>query len=205
MTERKLPDDIDPQSGYRLALPDRDRLDPVARDIYDYFADPDGTSYVGLWGPGGIRLHSPRVAEHTQSINRYIRRDAGIDPRLREIAVLITAREHDSQFEWCAHEPEALQQGVSPEIIDIIKHRKPLDGLDEADALVIRLGREIFVAPRVEPETFARALSQFGARGLVDFVTLMAGYAATAMLLKTFDLQIKPHWEPLLPMDEEKS
>jgi 4-carboxymuconolactone decarboxylase len=186
-------------------LPDRDGLDPVGRDIYDYFADPDGTSYVGLWGPGGIRLHSPRVAEHTQSINRYIRRDAGIDPRLREIAVLITAREHDSQFEWSAHEPEALEQGVSPEIIDIIKQRKPLDGLDDTDALVIQLGREIFGAPRVERETFARAIDFFGKRGLVDFVTLMANYAGTAALLKTFDLQIKPDWEPLLPENEENT
>lgn len=202
MTDRKLPDDIDPVSGYRLPLPDREGLDPVARDIYDYFADPDGTTYVGLWGPGGIRLHSPRVAEHTQSINRYIRRESGIDPRLREIAVLITAREHDSQFEWCAHESEALKQGVSPEIIDIIKHRKPLDGLDDTDALVIQLGREVFGGPRVERETFARALSLFGERGLVDFVTLMGNYAATAALLKTFDLQIKPDWEPLLPTEE---
>ncbi len=201
MTERKLPDDIDPTSGYRLPLPDRDALDPVGRDIYDYFADPDGTSYVGLWGPGGIRLHSPRVAEHTQSINRYIRRESGIDPRLREIAVLVTAREHDSQFEWTAHEPEALEQGVSPEIIDVIKHRLPLGALDDTDALVIQLGREIFGGPRVEPETFVRALDLFGARGLVDFVTLMANYAATAALLKVFDMQIKPNWQPLLPTD----
>ena len=202
MTDRKLPDDVDPESGYRLPLPDRDGLDPVAQKIYDYFADPDGTSYVGLWGPGGIRLHSPRVAEHTQSINRYIRREAGIDPRLREIAVLTTARAHDSQFEWTAHEPEALEQGVSQEIIDVIKHRKPLDGLDDIDALVIQLGRELFEEPRVTPETFARALEHFGRRGLVDFVTLMGNYAQTAAILKAFDMQIKPHWEPLLPVDE---
>jgi len=201
MTERKLPDDIDPASGYRLPLPDRAGLDPVAQKIYDYFADPEGTSYVGLWGPGGIRLHSPRVAEHTQSINRYIRREAGIDPRLREIAVLTTARAHDSQFEWTAHEPEALEQGVSQEIIDVIKHRRPLDGLNETDALVIQLGREIFEGPRVTSETFARALARFGKRGLVDYVTLMANYAATAALLKAFDMQIKPHWQPLLPVE----
>jgi len=43
-----------------------------------------------------------------------------------------------------AHEPEALGGGISREIIEIIKHRNDTNGLDEADAIVIELGREIF-------------------------------------------------------------
>ena len=60
------------------------------------------------------------------------------------MAILTTARELDSQFEWAAHEPEALGGGISREIIEIIKHRKDTNGLDEADAIVIELVREIF-------------------------------------------------------------
>jgi hypothetical protein len=36
-----------------------------------------------------------------------------------------------------AHEPEALRQGVSRDIIEIIEHRLDTDGLDPADAIVI--------------------------------------------------------------------
>jgi 4-carboxymuconolactone decarboxylase len=38
--------------------------------------------------------------------------------RVRELAILTTARELDSQFEWAAHEPEALGEGISREIIE---------------------------------------------------------------------------------------
>ena len=59
---------------------------------------------------------------------------AGFTPRVREIAFLTTSREMDNQFEWTAHEPVALEAGVPEAVIDVIKHRKPTDGLDGADA-----------------------------------------------------------------------
>ncbi len=69
-----------------------------------------------------IRLYS-KIAEPSGAINRYLRFEAGISPRVREIAILSTAREMDSQFEWVAHEPEALKEGVPANVIDLIQYR----------------------------------------------------------------------------------
>jgi len=82
------------------------------------------------------------------------------------LAILVTAREPDSQFEWEAHEPAAFREGVSRDIIEIIKHRLDTDGLDPADAVVIELGREIFGARKVASKTFGRSLKQFGSQSL---------------------------------------
>src|SRR5438309_9234901 len=79
-----------------------------------------------------------------------------------------------------------------PGIIDIIKHRKVTSGLDEADAIVIELGREIFGVRKVASATFARALRQFGRRALVDLVALMGNYAGTAARLTAFEMQLDP-------------
>src|SRR5215468_6312886 len=147
-----MPSDIDPQSGFRLPLPKREDLDEVGKRHYDRVAQP-GASLAGLQGPSGIQLYSPRSAEHVRALNRYLRYEAGFTPRVREIAILATAREMDSQFEWCAHEPEALKEGVEPQVIDVIKHRKSTAGLNEADAAVIELGREIFRDHKVTSET----------------------------------------------------
>jgi 4-carboxymuconolactone decarboxylase len=103
-----------------------------------------------------------------------------------------------SQFEWAAHEPEALCEGISPEIIEVIKHRMGTSGLDEVDAIVIELGREIFCARKVASATFARSLRQFGRRALVDLVALMGNYAGTAALLTAFDVQLDPGQPPPL-------
>ena len=55
-------------------------------------------------------------------------------------------------------------------VIDAIKHRKTTAGLDEADATIIDLGRQMFHDRKVTPETFARAKALFGPHKLVDLV-----------------------------------
>lgn len=193
------PDDIDPQSGCRLPSPNRDELGPEGRRIYDSLADPSGGTLRGLRGPGGIMLHSEELARRARPVNQYLRNESGIEPSLRELAILATARELDSQFEWAAHEMEALRVGVPANVIDAIKHRRPLDTIDPDDAVVIALAREIFTARRVASDTFARALARLGRKRLVELVALMGNYAATAALLTAFDMQLDPGQEPPLP------
>jgi 4-carboxymuconolactone decarboxylase len=197
------PDDIDPQSQCRLPLPRRDELDAEGQRIYDSLADPQGGSLRGLRGPGGIHLHSPALARHSRPLNRYLRQEAGLGGRLRELAILVTARELDSRFEWAAHEAEALRDGLAPAIIETIRHRRDTGQLDAADAVVIELGREIFTARKVGSATFARALAQFGRRQLVDLVALMGNYAATAALLTAFDMQLDPDQPSPLPVQAQ--
>lgn len=193
------PGDIDPESGCRLPFPKREALSEEGRKIYDYHVDPKAGSLAGLKGPGGVRLHSPRLSEYLRPVGRYLRHEAGLDPKIREIAIMTTAREMNAAFEWAAHAREGRRVGVSEEIIDIVGNRKPLDGVGETEAVVIQLGREALGDHHVTPETYARAYKIFGDRMLVDLVSLMGNYAATATLLAVFDNQPDPD-APKLPM-----
>src|SRR5688572_24071222 len=107
------PADVDPQSGCRLPLPKREELGADAQRAYDRLADPKGATLRGLRGPGGIMLHSPELARYAQPLNHHLRHEAGLGGRVRELAILVTARALDSQFEWCAHEAEAVREGIS--------------------------------------------------------------------------------------------
>ena len=194
-----MPSDIDPQSGFRLPLPKREDLDDAGKAHYDRVATP-GATIAGLQGPSGIGLFSPKASEHARALNRYLRFEAGLAPRVREIAILTTAREMDSQFEWAAHEPEARKEGVEGRVIDVIKHRMPTAGLEETDATVIELGRQIFRDRKVTSDTFAKAKALFGPTKLVELVMLMGNYAGTAALLTAFDMQLHAGKKPLLPI-----
>jgi len=197
---KALPEDARSTSGFRLALPNREDLDAYGKSVFDRLSDPERPLVAGLRGPTGIRLHSPKLAEITHGLNNYLRYETGFDSRIRELAILVTAREMDSQFEWTAHEPVARREGLPAEIIEVVKYRRDTTGLMETEAVVVMLGRQMFGQKNVKSETFTRALEIFGPKNLVDLVSLMAYYAATAALLIAFDMQLDSGQEPLLPI-----
>lgn len=203
MSKEKWPADIDPKSGFRLPLLSRDELNEAGQQRYDRAAR--GDNIAGLQGPTGIMLYSPVCSEAQGRVTRYLRHEAGIAPRVREVALLIVARCMDQQFEWTAHEPEALKVGVPRETIDAIKFDRAIAGLDPTDALVVELGRAIWRDHTVSSELFARAKDAFGPRHLVELVYMMGSHAATAALLTTFDMQLHPGVEPLMPTGGARS
>jgi 4-carboxymuconolactone decarboxylase len=195
------PPDIHADSGNRLPLVKRDSLDPAGQKTYDQLNSPSGGSLAGLRGPGGIMLYSQKLSEFNGGLNRFLRSpETGFDGHVRELAILVTAREFNSQFEWAAHESVALKEGVPAATIDVVKQRKGVRGMPEADAVVIQLGREIYRNKEVSAATYARAVKQFGPTQLINLVALMGNYAGTAALLTVFDMQLPSGQKPLLPV-----
>jgi 4-carboxymuconolactone decarboxylase len=194
-----LPDDVHPDSLSRLPLRKREELDEQGKAFYDAATGPQSRTLVGLQGPGGISLHSPELGARMRAVNQYLRYETTLDRRLTELAILVTARELDQQFEWTAHEPAALKEGLEPAMIDVVKHRKPVDGLGEKEAVIVSFGREVFRERKVRAGTFARAIELFGSRGVVDLAALMGNYASTAVILNAVDQHLRPDQPPLLP------
>lgn len=194
-----LPDDVSPESLSRLPLVTREEMDEQGKTFYDAVTGPQSRTLVGLQGPSGIWLHSPELGERVRAVNQYLRYETTLERRLTELAILVTARELDNQFEWTAHEPAALKDGLAPEIIEVVKHHKPVSGLGTKEAVIISFGRELFRERQVRSETFARALEVFGPRGVVNLAALMGNYAMTAVILDAVDQHVRPDQTPLLP------
>ena len=196
----RLPKDVHPDSLSRLPLLKREELDAQGRKLYDQAVSPDSRTLVGLRGPSGIWLHSPVLAEFLRAANQYLRFETALDRRLTELAILVTARELDNQFEWTAHEPAALREGLDPKIVDVVKRRKPVSRLGKREALIIDFGRELFRKRKLRSQTFARGVELFGQRGVLELAALMANYTMTAVILDTVDQQLHPDRKPLLPL-----
>ena len=194
-----MPKDVCAETGFRLPLPNRDDLDDYGNKVHDNLSNPERPLVAGLRGPTGIRLHSPKLAEITYALGHYLRYETGFSGVIRELAILVTAREMDSQFEWAAHEPVALKEGLSKKVIDVVKYRQSTAGLPEAEAVLVEFGRQMFGQKKVNSETFAHALEIFGPKELVNLVSLMGYYASTAALLNAFDMQLGENQEALLP------
>jgi len=196
---QELPKDVYPDSGFRLPPVKRSDLNEQGKKLYDVATGPNSRSLEGLRGPFGIWLNSPELAQRERELNQYLRYESGLSGQVRELAILVTAREMDSQFEWTAHEPAALKEGLEQKVIDVVKYRKSAAGLSEQESTIVQLGREMFGRKKVGSDTFARALKLFGAPGMVNLVTLMSSYSSTAAVLRTFDMQLPAGRKALWP------
>ena len=209
LTAADLPPDIHDDSRSRLPRVQREALDAVGQDAFDTYVRP-GTGYeTGLRGPIGMWMHSPVLAKAMFDVRQRVRYGSAKDQRLTELTILTTAREIDNQYIYTAHEPAASREGLEQGIIDIVRFREPLDdsrevdGLGEAERVIIAFTRELIHEEKVSPETFARAIDVFGNEGVMDLTGLIAYYNFTGMTIRAFDVQREPGSDRLLPVRAE--
>jgi len=141
-------------------------------------------------GVAAIRLHRSGVD---------VRWENKVGRALSELAIISVAREHDQPYEWSLHEMEAIAVGLDPAVIDIVRNRKPLAGLGDKETTIVQLAREIG-AHHLTPETYSRAVTTFTEPVLVDIVSLMGNYSATATRLTAVNQQLPPGWKQFLPL-----
>jgi hypothetical protein len=179
------PNDIHPDSRSRLPLiRSQGQNQQATPGLYSRTLAPEGT------GPGHIGRHGGDLRSLEMRVG----------PRLMALAILVTAREHDAQYEWTVNEIAAQKAGLEPAVIDVVRNRKPAAGLAEKDTALIDFGRELFGKHNVGAATYARALNAFGERDLVDLVSVMAQHSSDAALTIAFDQRLPAGQRLLLPI-----
>ena len=81
-------------------------------------------------------MRSPDLGNRLQNVGAYIRYKTSLPLRLNEFAILITAREWTSQYEWYAHYPLALKAGLDAKLADELALGKRPSAMKEDEAAV---------------------------------------------------------------------
>ena len=185
----------------RIQQLERADLDDRQTRIHDAIVETRGD----INGPFRVWLNSPEFADRAQKLGELVRYHTKLDTRLTELVILATAREVRSQYEWSAHEPAGERAGLEPEIIDLVRRRADLatvgevPGLGDRERTIIDFVREVVTEEKVTSATFSRARDLFGEQGVMELAGLVGYYGFINITLKTFDVQLAPGRERLLP------
>ena len=136
-----------------------------------------------LFGPYIALLRSPDLMVRVQAMGDYLRFKPALPPKLRELAIIYTARVMTQQFEWGGHSAIALEAGLSPEIVKAIAEGRRPAHMTEEEALVYDFCAELHRTYGVSDATYARAVSALGEQGVVDLVALHGYYTMIGMIL----------------------
>lgn len=188
-----VPSDINPVTLSRLPPVTPEDLDEEGRRLLA--ARPDSKPGPG---PTHITNYSPRE----RSLGIPTGEGSPVGARFFQLAVLIVAREINQQYEWTAHEPAGLRQGLEQSVIDVVKHRRSVAGLSEKDAALITFGRTLLREHRVSSAVWADMVRLFGRQQTVQLMTIMGDYLRVGIMLNAVDQRLPPGREALLPLDK---
>jgi 4-carboxymuconolactone decarboxylase len=182
----------------RLPSVTREGIREDLRGVFDELnAGPGG---IGA-GPMSVLKHSPELAKRAIPLFEYVRNESTVPLPIRELAMLTTARAKDCPYIWNRHVSMARESGVSLDVIEALRDRKPLPPMSELEEAVIAMGMDFFRTHRVSQQMFDVVLSHLGAQGLVELTTLMGFYALLAFNANAVDLDMPATTdEPPLPV-----
>jgi len=196
---QQLPADLNPQSRARVPYIQRKDTDESAKRLFDIFVRNSNSPTDTLGGPLAFAAYNVPVAISLLDLHDgAVGKSSSLDAHVRELAILVACRATNYTFEWNAHEPAAVRAGVDQKVIDAVRTNGALTGLPDADAAVIRFGREMLNDRKMSSATFAKAKQLYGDKGAMDLVAVMSTYAVSGFYAIAVDEHPAPG-QPTLP------
>ena len=180
----------------RLSEVTRDQLNAEDQQYFDQIVGSRGS----IRGPYGVLLHSPKLAARVAHTGTYVRFDCDIPNGLKEVVIITTAREIESQYEFAAHAKLARESGVSEDTISAIAQGTAPDGLSGDEAILVRYTKELLQNHKISDATFNAVQDRFGVQGTVDITGLIGHYLLVGQILAAFDVELAPGVKPELPL-----
>ena len=162
-----------------------EQLTPEQKALHDMLAS---TRNGRVTGPFAVWLHTPAVCDAANKLTLALRENGNVNKRLYELIVLIVTRHWSAQYAWAQHERVAAAAGLSPDVIDAIRHRRKPDLKTDEERLVYEAVTELLDRKPLSQATYDRMLKQFGVEHTVEIVSIVGLYGLVSTVLNTFDV-----------------
>jgi alkylhydroperoxidase family enzyme len=163
----------------RIPYPDVDR--PDIAPLVERIKRERGGRMLNLYR---MLLHSPPLAEGWLAFFTAVRQKGILSGRLRELAILRIAVINGADYEFAAHVPFALGEGLAQAQLDALRAGRAPDGLTDADRAVLAYADAMTRQVRVPEEVFAEVRRALPERELVELTVTVAGYNCVSRFLE---------------------
>ena len=169
-------------------------LTPEQRALVAGQIRPDG-SLFNLYGTlvTHPKLYTPRVR-----FGSYLQRDSLLDPETRELAIMRTAYNINTSYEWSHHVEAAKAAGLTDDVIARIARGASASGWTEKQRAVLQAADELRREAFVSDATWATLAKYYGMKERIEIVYTVGGYTMTGLAINSFGIQVEPGY-PSMP------
>ncbi|MGK7864688.1 carboxymuconolactone decarboxylase family protein [Falsiroseomonas sp. E2-1-a4] len=133
-------------------------------------------------------IRNPELARRAQKLGELLRYQTTLEPKLSELAILVTARHWTSHYEWTVHKREGLKAGMDPEVVAAIAARREPALADARERAVYDVARTLIGTARLPKALHDHGTAVLGERGMVELVALLGYYSMVALTLNAFEI-----------------
>jgi 4-carboxymuconolactone decarboxylase len=170
-----------------------DRMTPAQKTMTDHALA--GRGPVGLFN---IALRSPEAGDLLFAMGDRVRFHMALPDKLKELAIILTARYWGAQFEWLAHRRAAVMAGLSEDKVKAIAEGRRPAGMSADEEVVYNFITGLFKNRQVNDETFAATRNLAGERGVVDLLASAGYYQIVSIYMNVDRLPLAPNQKPEL-------
>ncbi len=154
---------------------------------------------TSLSSPFNIWNRRAELADRLQKVGEYVRFRSSLAPRLNELAILITARRWDAQYEWFAHHRLAMAGGLEPAVAEDLANGRVPANMKPDERVVYDFTTELYDHHGVSDSTFRLAVDAFGEQGVADLIAVNGYYVLVAMTVNVDRTPMPGGAKPPLP------
>jgi 4-carboxymuconolactone decarboxylase len=139
-----------------------------------------GRGPVGMFN---IAVRSPEAGDLLFTTGDRVRFHMALPDKLKEMAIIITARYWAAQYEWLAHRQAAVQAGLTEDKVKAIAEGRRPVGMSADEEAVYNFVTELFKSKQVSDDTFVAVKNSTGERGIVDLLASAGFYQVVSMFM----------------------
>ncbi|RTZ48218.1 carboxymuconolactone decarboxylase family protein [Candidimonas sp. SYP-B2681] len=136
-------------------------------------------------------LHSPPLAEGWLSFFTAIRQKCSLPGKIREMVIMRIASIHNATYEFSAHEPFALQEGITPDQINSLRAGSDF-GFDVCERAILAYCESMTHEVEVPDAVFETVKAHFNEREFVELTATIAGYNLVSRFLEAMQIDHEP-------------
>lgn len=141
----------------------------------------------------------PELARARQAFTTHIMRESSLPPRERELLILRTGWNCQSEYEFGQHTRFGRSVGLSEAEIRRVPEGPEADDWDPFDAALLRAADELHDDAFISDLTWAALAERYSVRQLMDAVFTVGQYHIVSMALNSFGVQFEPETTERFP------
>jgi 4-carboxymuconolactone decarboxylase len=140
-----------------------------------------------LGGPFAIWIRVPEIVKRVSSLSERLRKNSGFEKRIVELMVLLIVQPWKAEYAWAAHARQALEEGITPDVIDAIRTNRVPTFTCADEQLIYDIFSELNATRTLGDASYARGIEMFGLDLMIELITTAGLYTMIGMMLAVFD------------------